>query len=43
MNVEPDVGSSARARVQGNGNNVIVVINRDTASVLCGRRPGISA
>ena len=28
----------ARARVQANGNNVIVLINRDTASVLCGRR-----
>ena len=38
-------GSSAcsSARVQANGNNVIVLINRDTASVLCGRRPGISA
>ena len=33
----------ARARVQANGNNVIVLINRDTVSVLCGRRPGISA
>ena len=33
----------ARACVQANGNNVIVLINRDTASVLCGRRPGISA
>ena len=33
----------ARARVQANGNNVIVLINRDTASVLCGRRLGISA
>ena len=38
-------GSSAcsSARVQANGNNVIVLINRDTASVLSGRRPGISA
>ena len=49
MNVEPDAGSSARAHVQGNGNNVIVLINRDTASVLFipiagdRRRPGISA
>ena len=33
----------ARARVHANGNNVIVLINRDTASVLCGRRLGISA
>ena len=33
----------ARACVQVNGNNVIVLINRDTASVLCGRRCGISA
>ena len=33
----------ARARVHANGNNVIVLINRDTASVLCGRRRGISA
>ena len=33
----------ARARVQATGNNVIVLINRDTASVLCGRRRGISA
>ena len=27
-----------RARVQANGNNVIVPINRDTTSVLCRRR-----
>ena len=33
----------ARARVQANGINIIVLINRDTASVLCGRRCGISA
>ena len=33
----------ARARVHANGNNVIVLINRDTAGVLCGRRLGISA
>ena len=33
----------ACARVHANGNNVIVLINRDTASVLCRRRHGISA
>ena len=26
------------ARVQVNGNNIIVLINRDTGSVVCGRR-----
>ena len=30
-------------RVSATGNNVIVLINRDTASVLRGRRRGISA
>ena len=33
----------ARARVQATRNNIIVLINRDTASVLRGRRRGISA
>ena len=33
----------ARTRVQANGNNIIVLINRDTASVFYGRRHGISA
>ena len=33
----------ARARVHVNGKNVIALINRDTFSVLCGRRRGISA
>ena len=38
-------GTVAHARAQANGNNVIVLINRDTASVLCGssRRREISA